>query len=111
MNTLYAPLHYIMTRRARAKQKRNALHMMALSGVIRPSHLELRYGIPPTTLDAFRSQFTVTDTLRLNQRSSTQAWHHDIHAGVQRTWQWMRTISKTAIHLSRKPISPQWNVD
>ncbi|NGZ08303.1 MAG: hypothetical protein CV088_02830 [Nitrospira sp. LK70] len=28
------------------RQKRKALHMLALSGVVRPSHVELRYAIP-----------------------------------------------------------------
>jgi|DewCreStandDraft_4_1066084.scaffolds.fasta_scaffold133959_1 hypothetical protein len=32
--------------RESAKQKRKALQMLALSGVVRPSHVELRYTIP-----------------------------------------------------------------
>jgi hypothetical protein len=34
------------TRRLRARQKRKALQMLALSGVVRPSDVELRYPIP-----------------------------------------------------------------
>ena len=34
------------TRRIRAQQKRKALQMLALSGVVRPSDVELRYPIP-----------------------------------------------------------------
>lgn len=34
-------------RRIRALQKRNALMMLALSGVVRPSDVELRYPISP----------------------------------------------------------------
>ena len=34
------------TRRVRAQQKRKALQMLALSGVVRPSDVELRYPIP-----------------------------------------------------------------
>jgi hypothetical protein len=41
------------TQRARAKQKRIALQMLALSGVVRPSHVEPRYGIPLLKLKAF----------------------------------------------------------
>jgi len=40
------PLADWRTHRERARQKRNALHMLALSGVIRPSHIELRYTVP-----------------------------------------------------------------
>ena len=32
--------------RERTRQKQKALHMLALSGVVRPSHVELRYSIP-----------------------------------------------------------------
>jgi hypothetical protein len=40
------PLAQWRTYRERARQKRNVLHMLALSGVIRPSHIELRYSVP-----------------------------------------------------------------
>lgn len=35
----------------RTRQKRKALHMLALSGVVRPSHVELRYAIPLLNLE------------------------------------------------------------
>lgn len=37
---------HLQTSIERTKQKRKALHMLALSGVIRPSHVELRYTFP-----------------------------------------------------------------
>ena len=40
------PLAHWRTYRERARQKRNAIHMLALSGVVRPSHIELRYTTP-----------------------------------------------------------------
>ncbi|MGQ0665430.1 MAG: hypothetical protein ACT4O4_00185 [Nitrospiraceae bacterium] len=40
------PLVDWRTYRERARQKRKALHMLALSGVVRPSHIELRYTVP-----------------------------------------------------------------
>lgn len=40
------PLARWRTYRERAWQKRKALRMLALSGVVRPSHVELRYTIP-----------------------------------------------------------------
>ncbi|WHZ29790.1 MAG: hypothetical protein OJF51_004592 [Nitrospira sp.] len=39
-------LHQFQVYRARTRQKRKALRMLALSGVVRPSHVELRYAIP-----------------------------------------------------------------
>lgn len=40
------PLAHWRTSRERARQKRKVLHMLALSGVVRPSHIELRYTVP-----------------------------------------------------------------
>ena len=40
------PLAHWRTYRERAQQKRKVLHMLALSGVVRPSHIELRYTVP-----------------------------------------------------------------
>lgn len=39
--------------RARAKQKRKALQMLALSGVVRPGHIEPRYSVPLLKLKGF----------------------------------------------------------
>ena len=39
-------LHQFQVYRARTRQKQKALRMLALSGVLRPSHVELRYAIP-----------------------------------------------------------------
>jgi hypothetical protein len=40
------PLHHLRAYVKRSRQKRKALLMLALSGVVRPSHVELRYAIP-----------------------------------------------------------------
>lgn len=42
------PLAQWRTHRERAKQKQKALRMLALSGVVRPGHVELRYTAPFT---------------------------------------------------------------
>ncbi len=114
MSMLSAPLHYIKASRSRAKQKRNALHMMALSGVIRPSHIELRYGIPLTSLDASCPQSTTMETPLLTERTPVSVWLHDIRVGVQwiwQIWQWMRTTSHTMMQSNRKPIGFQLDID
>lgn len=111
MSMLHTPLHYIKASRSRATQKRNALHMMALSGVIRPSHIELRYGTPLTSLDALCPQSATRETPLLTERTPVLAWQHDMQARVQRIWQWMRTTSKTMMQSNRKPISFQWNIE
>lgn len=37
---------HLQMSRARTRQKRKALHMLTLSGVLRPSRVELRYALP-----------------------------------------------------------------
>jgi len=44
-------LRQLRTYIERTRQKRKALHMLALSGVVRPSHVELRYAIPLLNLE------------------------------------------------------------
>lgn len=44
-------LHQFQIYRARTRQKRKALRMLALSGVVRPSHVELRYAMPFLNLE------------------------------------------------------------
>jgi len=43
MHALSSLIHSIKLRTARDKKKRTALHMLAASGVVRLSHVELRY--------------------------------------------------------------------
>ncbi len=40
------PLARWRTHRERERQKRKVLQMLALSGVVRPSHIEFRYTVP-----------------------------------------------------------------
>jgi hypothetical protein len=52
------PLAHWRTHRDRARQKQKVLHMLALSGVVRPSHIEFRYTVP--LLQVGTSNTTVT---------------------------------------------------
>jgi hypothetical protein len=50
-------LRYFRTCREQTRQKQKVLHMLALSGVIRPSHIGLRYTIPLLTIEGTASSF------------------------------------------------------
>jgi hypothetical protein len=108
---LYASFHCIMARRSRAKQKRNALHLMTLSGVIRPSHIELRYGTRTTGFPALGRHFTATETAHSASHAPALSWYHDIQIGTKQIWQWMRIPLGSVMQSTRKPIGPQWNTD
>ena len=51
------PLRPLRNYIERTRQKRKALRMLALSGVVRPGHVELRYAIPLMNVE---DQSTVT---------------------------------------------------
>ena len=79
MHVLSSPIHYIKLRRAHKKQKRTALHMLALSGVVRPSHVELRYTTPIASITAFRTQPTAIEHPQ-TQPIPLPSWEHNMHA-------------------------------
>jgi hypothetical protein len=60
------PLRQLRMYIERTRQKRKALHMLSLSGVVRPSHVELRYAIP-----------------RLNIEDQSRALHEESGTAVQ----------------------------
>jgi hypothetical protein len=107
---LHTLLHSIKNSRARAKQKRNALRMMALSGVIRPSHVELRYGTPLRSLPALW-QPTKTETSLPTERTLARVWHREIQASGNQMRQWMLATSKILTQPARKLLGPQWNAE
>jgi hypothetical protein len=53
-------LHHFQAYIDRKRQKRKALQMLALSGVVRPSHVELRYTTPILTVDGQMDSFQDT---------------------------------------------------
>ena len=103
MHGLSSPIQYIKLRRAHKKQKRTALHMLALSGAVRPSHVEIRYATPIASITASRAHPTgighpLTHPLPL------RSWDHNITLNMNQTWQWARSLSSAIVHLAKKPI-------
>jgi hypothetical protein len=103
MHVLYSPIHDMKLRRARMKQKRTALHMLALSGVVRPSHVELRYATPIASITAFRAQPTAIEHPQIQP-----TWEHNITLSLRQTWQWAHSLSYALVQLAKKPIVLQW---
>ena len=107
MHTLSSSIHYIKLRRASKEQKRTALRMLALSGVIRPSHVELRYAAPIAGITAFRAQPMATERPQSQPRPA-RSWEHMITLSMTRAWQRTRRLSSSLIQLAKKPIVLQW---
>jgi hypothetical protein len=100
MHVLSSPIHYIKLRRAHKKQKRTALHMLALSGVVRPSHVEIRYATPIASITAFRAQPTAIEHTQ-TQPIPLRLWDHNITLNMKQTWQWARSLSSTLVQLAK----------
>ena len=107
MHVLSSQIQYMKLRRARTKQKRTALHMLALSGVVRPSHVELRYATPIASITAFRAQPTAIEHPQ-TQPIPSQPWGHNITLNMIQTRQWTRSLSSALVQLAKKPIVLQW---
>jgi hypothetical protein len=107
MHVLPSPIQYIKLRSAHKKQKRTALHMLALSGAVRPSHVELRYAAPIASITASRAQSAVVwypQTHPVPLRS----WDHDTTLNKKQTLQWARNLSSSLVQLAKKPIVLRW---
>ena len=87
MHVLSSPIQYIKLRRTHTQQKRTALHMLAVSGVVRPSHIELRYATPITRSAAFRAQSTA---IRHQQTHPIPlpSWDRNTALTMKQTRQW-----------------------
>lgn len=107
MHVLSSPIQYIKFCRAHKKQKRTALHMLALSGVVRPSHVELRYATPIASITAFRAQPTALEHLQ-TQPIPSQSWDHNFTLNMKQTRQWAHSLSSAIVQLAKKPVVLRW---
>jgi len=103
MHVLSSPIHYIKLRRAHKKQKRTALHMLALSGVVRPSHVEIRYATPIASITAFRAQTTAIEHPQ-TQPIPLRSWDHNITLNMKQTQQWARSLSSAIVYLAKNRL-------
>ena len=107
MRILSSPIQFIKLRSAHKKQKRTALHMLALSGVVRPSHVELRYAAPTAGIAAFRTQPTAIG----NQQTHPvplPSWDCNTTFNMKQTRQWARSFSSSFVQFAKKPIVFRW---
>lgn len=100
-------MQYLTLRGAHNQQKRIALHLLAASGVVRPSHLELRYAAPSSGTSALRAQPTVIENSQTHP-IPLQSWDHNITLNIKQTRQWARRLSSSLVQLAKKPIVLQW---
>jgi hypothetical protein len=107
MHVLSSPIHYIKSRRAYKKQKQTALHMLAVSGVVRPGHVELRYAAAIAGITAFRAQPTAIKHPQ-TQAIPPQPENCNITFNIKQTRQWTRNLTSAIIQLANKPVTLPW---
>ena len=107
MHVLSSPIQYIKLRRAHKKQKRTALRMLALSGAVRPSHVELRYVTRVASVSAFRAQPTAIGDPQTHP-VPLPSWDHTTTLNMKQTGQWARSLSSSLVQLAKKPIQLRW---
>ena len=103
MHVLSSPIQYMKLRSAHKKQKRTALHMLALSGAVRPSHVGIRYATPIASITTSRTQPTAMGH-PLTHPLPLRSGDYNITLNMSQTWQWARSLSSTIVHLAKKPI-------
>jgi hypothetical protein len=94
--------HRLMPRRERKNQKQAALQLLALSGVIRPGHVELRY---PTSLISRTPNHAqrVTSQHPLIQPFPLRSLERNIGLHLKQIWHRVRSLGMT----SQKPAAGQ----
>ena len=107
MHLLSSQIHDMNLRRLRSKQKRTALHMLALSGVVRPSHVELHYTTPISGMTASRAQPTAIGYPQTHPLP-LPSWDHDTTLNMKQTCQWARILSSSLVQLAKIPIVLGW---
>jgi hypothetical protein len=107
MHILFSSIESIKLRIAYKKQKRTALHMLAVSGVVRPSHVELRYMTPLTGMTGFRTQPTSTGDPQTHPMP-LPSWSQDTLLNVKQTQHRACALSSAIIQLIKKPILLRW---
>lgn len=107
MRVLASPIQYIKLLRALKKQKRTALHMLALSCVVRPSCVELRYSTPIASITAFRRQPIVIEHSQTHPISLPSSCNNAT-LNVTQTGQWTHSLSASLVQFVKKPIVFRW---
>jgi len=103
MPPLTSPLQYLLGRRTHKNQKQNALHMLAASGVIRPSHVELRYMTPLTGKTGFRTRPPSTGDPQTHP-IPLPSWDHNPTLNMKQTRQWAQNLSSSLVQFAKNRL-------
>jgi hypothetical protein len=106
MHVFASPIQSIKLHRARRKQTQNALRMLSVSGVVRLSHIELRYSTPIANTTAFRRQPSV-----LRHQSHPlplPSWDHNTRRNMKQAGHWAHLFSSSLVRIAKKPIVLPW---
>ena len=106
MHVFSSPIQYIKLRRAHRRQKQTALHMLSVSGVVRLSHVELRYSTPVAHATSFHRQAAALE--QQTHPLPLPSWDHNTAHNMKQAGQWARNLSSSLVQIAKKPIVFPW---
>ncbi len=92
MDILSALIHGMQMRKQRTQQTRTAMQLLTFSGVVRSSHVELRYATPIATITAFRAQGPAINPAK-TRLTSSRPTTQNIALELFKIWQRVRRLS------------------
>ncbi len=100
MPIISSKIHDLKLRHARTRQKRAALHMLTLSGVIRPGYSALLY---ETHLARMTAQDPESPSLQQSQPYPIPLplWEQDLTTSLATTWHYIGSLSSSLVHLAK----------
>jgi hypothetical protein len=81
--------------------------MLALSGVVRPSHIELRYAIPITSMTAFGAQPTAIKHPQ-TPPIPLQPDKLNVPLNITHARQWTSNLSSVLFQFAKTPVVLPW---
>jgi hypothetical protein len=81
--------------------------MLAVSGVVRPGHVELRYATPIASITAFRAQPNAIKHPQ-TQAIPSQPENCNITLNIKQTRQWTRNLTSAIVQLANKQVILPW---
>jgi hypothetical protein len=82
--------------------------MLAVSGVVRLSHIEFRYEAPIVNMMSASHGHAAIPGQPLTHPVPLPSWDHNIIHNVKQTPQWSRSLSSAIVQLAKQSILFPW---
>ena len=94
-------LRYVQSKRARRRQIQTVLHMLSVSGVIRPGHVEPRYFEPSIHIDTLHRQVSGHGSLKAPTAKNASCLSANISFNFSKLRQFVKAIRPSSLSLEQ----------